>query len=162
MYDRLHRPKRLNCPKSLWRRFLADLRKRGRGNRESGGFLLGRVIDGHRFVEDYIAYDDIDPTALQGIILFDASRMDKVWRICAERGLSVVADAHTHPGGYGQSKTDRDNPMIPQAGHLALIIPNFADRDYAAGEIGVYEFQGRDRWRDLSAGGAEVLRLSWI
>lgn len=122
--------------------------------------MLGRVIGDQRFVEDFIAYDDIDPTALQGIIMFDASRMDQVWRLCAERGLAVVADVHTHPGGYGQSKTDQDNPMIPQAGHLALIIPNYADRDYGAAQIGVYEFQGRNRWRDLNAGGA--LRLSWI
>jgi hypothetical protein len=51
----------------------------------------------------------------------------------------VVADVHTHPGGYGQSGVDQANPMIPETGHLALIVPNFADRAYGPGQIGVYE-----------------------
>jgi len=141
---------------------LRALRERGQGRRESGGFLLGRTVDGQRFVTDFIAYDDIDPNALQGIIVFDASKMDALWTHLERAGLEVVADVHTHPAGFGQSRTDQDHPMIPQRGHLAMIIPNFADRDYKPGQIGLYEYQGRDGWRDHSAKGPDFLRLEWI
>jgi hypothetical protein len=141
---------------------LRELRERGSGRQESGGFLLGRIEGGQRFVRDFIAYDAIDPNALQGIIVFDASKMDAVWAYCTETGLSVVADVHTHPGGYGQSGTDQDHPMIPQRGHLAMIIPNFADRLYRPGKIGLYEYCGRAGWRDHSALGPAFLRLEWI
>ena len=144
MYNRLHPPKRLNCRRRLWTKILRELRKRGRGRRESGGFLLGRIEGTRRFIENFMAYDDIDPNALQGIIIFDASRMDLVWAKCEAEGLQVIADIHTHPGDHGQSDVDQAHPMIPQRGHLALIVPNFADRTYRPGNLGLYEYQGRD------------------
>lgn len=129
--------------------------------RESGAFLLG-VIDatGGRHIEDYLAYDDVDPHALRGSIVFDGSRMDEVWKICRARGLDVVADVHTHPGrSYAQSRTDRANPMMPERGHLALILPNFADRMYAPGEFGIFEYRGRDGWIDHSRNGWHFMRI---
>ena len=52
--------------------------------------------------------------------------------------------------------------MIPQKGHLAMIIPDFAKRDFRPGEIGLYEYRGRDGWVDHSASGPGFLRLEWI
>lgn len=95
-------------------------------------------------------YDDIDPDALRGWIEFDGSKMDTVWKRCEADGLSVVADVHTHPGGYGQSDIDQANPMMPLVGHVALIIPRFAVRCFSPPEIGVYEFRGPGSWRDHS------------
>ncbi len=161
-YNLLHPPRRLNCPRRLWRTILRELRDRGNGRRESGGFLLGRVEGDRRFVRDFIPYDVIDPNALQGIIVFDASKMDAVWSYCERTGLEVVADVHTHPSGYGQSGVDQDHPMIPQKGHLAMIIPDFAKRDFRPGEIGLYEYRGRDGWVDHSKSGPAFLRLEWI
>ena len=82
----------------MWLDTLAVLRERGRGNRESGGFLLGRRIGGSRVIESFLPYDDIDPNALRGIILFDGSKMDIVWELCRCRGLEVVADVHYASG----------------------------------------------------------------
>jgi proteasome lid subunit RPN8/RPN11 len=161
-YDLLHQPKRLNCPRNLWKKILLELRERGGGRRESGGFLLGYVDRGRRYVRDFVAYDVIDPNALQGIIVFDASNIDAVWRLCERTGMEVIADVHTHPGGYGQSRTDQAHPMIPRKGHLAMIIPNYADRLYRPGEVGLYEFRGHDGWLDHSALGPAFLRLEWI
>lgn len=143
-------PRHLNCRRSLWLDTLALLRERGRGHRESGGFFLGRRVDGLRTIEAFLPYDDVDPHALRGTILFDGSKMDVVWDLCRREGLEVVADVHTHPGGVGQSQTDRDNPMIPEVGHVALIVPNFADRAYFPGDIGIYEYRGRRQWTDRS------------
>jgi proteasome lid subunit RPN8/RPN11 len=157
---RLRPTLRLSCPRPLWFRLLAELRERGGGRRESGAFLLGRRRpDGTRRIESYVHYDDVDPDCLRGWIEFDGSRMDEVWRRCEQAGLSVVADVHTHPGGYGQSNVDRANPMIPEAGHLALIIPGFAERTYEPGQIGLYEYLGGRDWCDHSAKGRRFFRL---
>lgn len=157
---RLLRTPRLTCPRPLWIALLEDLRRRGGGEREAGAFLLGRRrVDGSRSIEAYIPYDEVDPRALRGIIVFDGSLMDRVWERCAALGLGVVADVHTHPGGYGQSDVDQANPMIPQAGHLALIVPNYADRGYGPGEIGQYEFRGKAGWVDHSPAGSRFFQL---
>jgi proteasome lid subunit RPN8/RPN11 len=153
MRELIFPPQQLNCRRSLWLNTLAVLRERGRGTRESGGFLLGRRIGSSRVVESFLPYDDVDPNALRGIILFDGSKMDTVWELCRRKGLEVVADVHTHPGGFGQSETDRDNPMIPEIGHVALIVPNFAARTCLPGNIGIYEYRGRRQWVDQSAQG---------
>jgi proteasome lid subunit RPN8/RPN11 len=146
----------------LWFELLAELRRRGGGYREAGAFLLGtRSETGERTVSAFILYDDVDPDALRGFILFDGSKMDRVWDRCAKLGMQVVADVHTHPGGHGQSSTDQENPMIPERGHLALIVPNFADRNYRPGEIGIFEFRGRDGWVDHSTSGQKLFRLRW-
>lgn len=158
---RMRRSPRLSCKAALWTELLTELHRRGGGRREAGAFLLGvRGPDGRRNIKAFLPYDDIDPNCLRGAIVFDGSRMDEVWHRCAALGLCVVADVHTHPGGYGQSSIDQANPMIPEAGHMALIIPNFADRLYGPGLIGVYEFRGRQAgWRDHSGAGRAVFQL---
>ena len=88
--------------------------------------------------------------------------MDLVWARCEAEALQVVADIHTHPGGYGQSGVDQAHPMIPQRGHLALIVPNFADRTYRPGGVGLYEYQGHNGWIDHSQHGTDFFRLGWI
>jgi proteasome lid subunit RPN8/RPN11 len=88
-----------------------------------------------------------------------AADRDAVWKECRRRGVQVVGDVHTHPGGFGQSEVDRANPMIPERGHLALIIPNFAREFCLPGDIGIYEFRGRDGWLDHSARGAEFFAV---
>lgn len=85
--------------------------------------------------------------------------MDRVWRICAARNLEVVADIHTHPGGYRQSDIDRENPMIAERGHIALIMPHFARRAFGPGEIGIYELRGLKDWINHSARGAKFFKL---
>lgn len=147
------------CRRRLWTSILKELRERGHGRRESGGFLLGRRRGRARTIQAFLAYDAIDPDCLNGAILFDGSKMDLVWKECRARDLEVVADVHTHPSGYGQSAIDRANPMIPEKGHIAIIVPNFAKRCYVPGEIGIYEFRGMGNWLDRSASGSAYFAL---
>jgi len=111
-----------------WACLIRELRRRGYGQRESGAFLLGRDEGGKLRVKRVVYYDDIDPHALdKGYIHIDGRRYDALWAVCKEHGLSVVADIHTHPGAsVRQSESDRTHPMIPQAGHTAIIVPFFA------------------------------------
>ena len=147
--SRLFAPRHeLSCSWILWRSLLAGLRERGRGcSRESGAFLLGHRDGGRARVTGFVLYDDLDPHCLDsGIVHFDGRHFGKLWAICKERDLDVVADIHVHPGGSGQSESDRMYPMISQAGHLALILPRFARGLQPRSGIGIYRYLGAKRW----------------
>ena len=60
--------------------------------------------------------------------------------------MSVVADVHVHPGGVGQSASDRNYPMISRAGHIAFILPDFARPPVRHGVVGIYRYLGDKRW----------------
>jgi proteasome lid subunit RPN8/RPN11 len=143
----------LSCTWWCWQRLLKGLRARGRGVRESGAFLLGtRDAAGRRRIVDFVLYDDIDPHALDtGIVRLDGRHFGKLWELCKARALTVVADVHTHPGGAEQSGSDRTHPIIARAGHLALIIPNFATSPVRRQAVGVYRYGGGGRWHTVPA-----------
>lgn len=142
---------RLTCPTSLWRALLQELRLRGRGCSESGAFLIGQTFGQRRRVEGIAYYDDLDADSLKtGIVVFDGRGYGPLWELCRKTGRTVVADVHTHPGVARQSDLDRDNPMIATAGHVAIIVPSFAQERVHLDDLGIYEYQGAHRWRDLS------------
>jgi proteasome lid subunit RPN8/RPN11 len=143
----------LSCSWFLWRRLVAGLRERGRhGHRESGAFLLGRRRGGRARITEFLLYDDLDPHCLDtGIVHFDGRHFGRLWDICKERGLVVVADVHTHPNGSQQSDSDRAHPMITRAGHLALIVPRFAASPVRRQELGIYRYQGARQWDAVPA-----------
>lgn len=146
---------RLVCDPAVWVAGVTELKRRTlHGTRESGAFLLGRDHGQSKEILDFIYYDDIDPHSLDsGIVEFAGNNFPKLWEICRKLGYGVVADVHVHPGHFAQSPSDRANPVIPRAGHLAIIIPDFAGRATNPGGIGIYEYLGNGGWRDHSAAG---------
>jgi hypothetical protein len=98
-----------------------------------------------------VFYDDVDPKALDtGIVTIRQTALPRLWEICRARGFGVVADVHVHPRGYGQSESDRANPVMPRAGHLALILPNFARERPRPGTIGEKKTKVADAWLEAS------------
>lgn len=155
-------PPRLRCERAVWRAGVAELAKRTMGGRqESGAYLLGVDLPGggQRILE-FVFYDDIDPRALEtGEVTIRQTALPRLWALCRERGYGVVADVHVHPRGCGQSPSDQANPVMPRAGHVAMILPNFAEGQPAPGGIGIYEFLGGGRWADHSAKGKRYVRV---
>jgi proteasome lid subunit RPN8/RPN11 len=139
---------RLNIGLPLWGRLVGELKRRGSGVRESGAFLLGGMDDSS-MVTHFIAYDDLDPSALDsGIVVFQGAGYVTLWNFCAQKKMRVLADVHTHEGiGTGQSETDRTNPMVELPGHIALIVPNFAGGNSSTLKgVGIYEYLGDHEW----------------
>ena len=130
----------------LWSRLYSELRRRSDGYRESGAFLLGVNSKVSRF----ICYDDLDPAALEsGIIMISGAAFVHLWNFCAKRRIRVLGDVHTHPTDCTrQSHSDRSNPVVAQAGHIAIILPSFASRKRPSLErAGTYEYLGSHQWR---------------
>ncbi|HMA48177.1 MAG TPA: hypothetical protein VKP60_00415 [Magnetospirillaceae bacterium] len=149
---------RLHMPKAFWQGLVAGLHERTEGRHESGAFLLGRGSDADREAAGIVYYDDLDPSAYdQGICILHGDAFGRLWDRCSSTGLAVIADVHVHPFGAGQSKSDRENPMIARAGHLALILPLMAAPPVRLTAIGFYEYLGDHEWR--SHGGDDVGRV---
>lgn len=141
---------RLSCPRRLWRWIVAELDRRGERRHELGAFLLGQEFDG-REASHVIFYDDLDPGAYRtGICALHGDSFAKLWARCRQSGLKVIADVHTHGGAARQSEADRTNPMIARAGHVAIIVPDFAVAPIPHRRLGIYEYRGDHVWDDYS------------
>lgn len=142
---------KLMIPRSLWLDGLSNLHRRGAETHESGAFLLGTYAGAVGRVTKWVFYDELDPNAYSsGVCVLYAEAFDRLWTICRLAGLKVLADVHTHGGSPRQSISDRENPMIASAGHLALIIPNFARGPHWRHRIGLFCYEGEHRWTNLS------------
>lgn len=141
----------IRCPPPLWNQVLRELARRGGDRHEAGAFLLGTISRDKRCVVSAVYYDDLDAAAYEsGVCILHGDAFSRLWAICRSRGLTVVADVHTHPGGAGQSHSDRTNPMVARAGHIALIVPKFARPPVRMTEVGVYQYRGDHQWIDKS------------
>lgn len=147
-----------------WRRLVNELAKRGEARRESGAFLLTRTDRRRQHVAAVVYFDEIDPEALNGAISIRGHTFTKLWSICSERGMRVIADVHTHPGsGVGQSSIDAANPMVARRGHVAVILPHFAQRGASPRNAGVHVYEGTRRWRShFGKDAARALKRSWL
>jgi hypothetical protein len=147
---------RLSCNKRLWRNLVAELERRTHGHHESGAFLLGTERAGRREVQEVIFYDELDPEAYSsGVCVLHGDAFAKLWAECRRRKLTVVADAHTHPEEAFQSDSDKANPMVARAGHIAIIIPGFGKWPLRARDLRVYEYCGQHEWIDRSPSKAQ-------
>lgn len=111
----------LRCAREVWRAGVAELERRTLNHtRESGAYLLGlKLDDGSRRILQFVYYDDIDPLALaSGVVVIRQTALPKLWALCRQLQLSVVADVHVHPGSFRQSQSDRENPVMPRGGTL--------------------------------------------
>lgn len=144
--------RRVSMSTRAFRRMLDELARRGRGERESGAFLLGRIAD-RREPPDFwpvhrvVYYDDLDAKCLTGGITF--TEFAALWANCKLDNSTVIADVHTHPSRWvGQSSIDAENPMIATVGHVALIAPDYAKGRPQLDSIGVFTHLGGHRWRE--------------
>ena len=157
---RVPRPS-LRFEAALWKELLGKLRERGGDVRESGAFLLGTADGTKRVAKRIVLYDDLDPDCLnEGYVRFDGRHYGRLWELCAQASLGVVADVHTHPYGAVQSHSDKTHPMVSITGHIALIVPNYASGPIGTSGVGVYVYRGRHRWTAYRGrGAAKVLEI---
>ena len=148
----------LEAPAQLWAALVKHLCNEGTGVRESGAFLLGHKTGSSRVVTKFLPYEQLQPDALHDdYVELTAASFAKLWDLCRCKGLSVVADVHTHRFGVGQSRSDRGNPMVALAGHIAFIVPRFAQGNVRLQDIGMYVYEGDHKWAVFS--GSDVTRL---
>jgi proteasome lid subunit RPN8/RPN11 len=147
----------------LWLGCMSELQARGGGRHESGCFVLGTADRHNRSARRCVYYDELDPSAYaSGVCILQGDAFTRLWEICRVEKLTAIADIHTHPGSAFQSDSDRTNPMIARAGHLAVIIPCFASGRIWRHRLGLFRYEGDHRWTDLSGWRARsFLKIRW-
>jgi hypothetical protein len=142
---------KLRISRKLWEKLYSELGSRGKGETESGAFLLGSERSNE--ITDVLYYDDLEPGCLDtgGIHLTNRAFI-RLSDYCYEKALSVKADIHTHPGRItSQSFIDEENPMIKVKGHIGIIVPFFAlppKCDFK--KLGIHEYLGNGfQWRSF-------------
>lgn len=155
------RAARLRLSHELWREMIAELAERGRGERESGAFLVASRVGDGRTIKTIAYLDDLDPDCLVGGIHFHREGYAKLSAVCSDVNGRVVADVHTHPGTWvGQSATDQSNPMISRVGHIALVLPRFAQGGCFPEAVGFHQYRGCDGWKSVT--GRKVRDLIYV
>jgi proteasome lid subunit RPN8/RPN11 len=145
----------LRMRRAEWDAMIAELGRRGQGRRESGAFLLGDRDGAPTTVTRVVYLDDLDSNCLTGGISFDGLAYSGLWDICDAENRRVIGDVHSHPGaGVRQSSIDAANPMLAQAGHVALIVPHFAMSPTKPRSVGVHRYDG-EGWHTWTGREAE-------
>ena len=153
----------ITLQRKTWRALLAALQQRGQGRRESGAFLVTSKPE-RAFVTDFVLYDDLDPDCLTGGIDFHGIGYHRLGEYCRDRGVRVVADVHTHPGEHTrQSPMDQQHPMVPRVGHIALVVPNFAEGRIRSQDVGVHRYRPDHAWEAWQGrDAARRLKVTWL
>jgi len=139
---------RLNIHRSLWLDLTCELHRRTEGRHESGAFLLGHKSQDGRRVSALVYYDELDAEAYSsGVCILPCRCVWPTWQRLRDLGLVVVADAHVHGLDAGQSRADRESPMVARAGHLAIILPLWRGHQSSVAAVGLYEYLGDHQWR---------------
>ncbi len=146
-----------------WVTMVRELGRRGRGERESGAFLLADKNGDQRLVTRVVYLDDLDPNCLRGGIHLNGLAYSKLWDLTTQEHRRVVGDVHTHPAsGVRQSPIDAANPMISSPGHVALILPDFATHRVRPRNVGVHLYDGNGWTTWCGTDAARRIRVSWF
>jgi hypothetical protein len=74
-------------------------------------------------------------------------------------GLRARLSSNT-PHWISQSHADATHPMVGTAGHVALIVSDFAKKNtFSLRGVGIYRYRGNHRWQTCGDGSAFALSL---
>lgn len=90
----------------------------------------------------------VHPTHTASAIGYDVDPgwIGNFWLDLANRGRTVRAQAHTHPGSAYHSSRDDDLPLIHMEGYISVVIPRFAMGSVGLDDVHVAMRKADGRW----------------
>ncbi|MDE1468325.1 hypothetical protein [Aurantiacibacter sp. D1-12] len=79
----------------------------------------------------------------------DSGWINEFWNDLADRGMGVRVQVHTHPSEAFHSATDDAYPLLPEAGFLSLVIPDFAMGPVGFDRAYLTEIQSDGSWQQV-------------
>lgn len=76
----------------------------------------------------------------------DPSWIGEFWLDLADRGRTVRAQVHTHPGSAYHSSRDDDLPLIHTEGYVSVVIPRFAMGSTGLNDVHVARRTANGSW----------------
>jgi JAB domain-containing protein similar to deubiquitination enzymes len=142
---------RVVVPASLVEAANRHLRNVGRQGYE--GFALWA---GRRQEKEFKVLETVIPAqhgirSLSGVcVTVEAEELFRLNVHLFERGLSLIAQLHSHPGEAYHSGTDDSFPIATTAGALSLVIPDFAIHPFALERCATYRLIPGRGWVQLA------------
>ena len=140
----------IEIPGRLWTETIDGLRKRSKG-REAACIWAGSRRSGVQEVKKVFFLDDL--VGVKGFARrHNVSRnaINQLFEMLRDKKLSIIADLHTHPGTWvGLSEVDMSHPLEYRIGIIMAVIPYYAAVPIEIENIGVHEYCGNGRWRQL-------------
>lgn len=100
---------------------------------------------GHTFGNTWVALEAIAPEAETGRGFFNTSSIANAKAIseACNHGLSLIAQVHSHPGGWvDHSDGDDRGAFKPFPGTYSIVVPSYARSQSEPGQWGVYRWDG--------------------
>lgn len=138
--------------KKLWMETWQGLHKRGAGIREAACIWGGRRDESTDTAKSVTFLDDL-PGVRAGARYHQLTRttIGALFEVLRRNGDMIVADIHTHPSRWtGLSITDAASPIEFRCGLPAMVIPHYATVPPTLTNLGLHEYVGDGRWRQLT------------
>lgn len=140
--------------KELWLETWEGLRLRGEGLREAA-CVWGGTREATVDRATSVTFLDDLPGVRAGARYHRLTRVTiaALFEVLTRNGDMIVADIHTHPERWtGLSRTDAASPIEFRPGLPAMVIPHFATVAPTLAGLGLHEYIGDGRWRELDPG----------
>lgn len=143
---------RVIVPRALAEAVQQHLRKAGNAGNEGVAFWAGNLngavaIVTAAFMPPQSAGQLGDGSAV--VVFGEALFEMNVW--LHQRGLTLLAQIHSHPGIAYHSETDDLHAIMTQIGGLSIVVPDFAQGAFSLDEVAVYRLMGPATWAELEA-----------
>lgn len=133
----------ITCSPELVDRSIDEFRTYGLGRRECVVYWLAMQSRPNDVVE--VVHPDHAASAFGYTV--DDAWLTRFSFDLADRGVTAVAQVHTHPGSFvAHSETDDEFVLVPSAGFVSIVVPDFA-RDFTRGRCGIHVLEPSGRWR---------------
>ncbi len=108
----------------------------------------GTVVDDEALVTTALLFRDAEHW---GGIHVSAAHTGLLYAHCHARGLTLLAQVHSHPVRAFHSSVDEQSPHSAEVGFLSVVVPNFGDADYERfTRWCVFEQLAYETWREWS------------
>jgi len=84
------------------------------------------------------------------LVVVDSEELLRTNMWLYERGLTLVAQLHSHPTDAYHSETDDTLPIVATVGGLSLVAPDFARRPFSLADYAVYRLTPEKGWVELA------------
>ena|SRR3569832_1027608 len=141
----------LQVAKKLWVTTWLGLQERSAGQREAACVWLGGRTRETEIATDIVFLDDL-PGTVGRRLQHRTSRQAVaiLLELARAKGLSIVADIHTHPSDWVDlSDVDREHPIEYRVGLVAIVLPSFALGEPDLARTGVHQYLGNGDWERL-------------
>jgi proteasome lid subunit RPN8/RPN11 len=122
------------------------IREHGAQRHEAALCWAGTVAEGRALVTTTLLFTT---AAHRAGVHVSSAQTGLLYAHCHARGLTLLAQVHSHPGDAFHSVVDERSPHSAERGFLSMVVPNFGRCAFDAFDAwAIYEQEQYETWRE--------------